>query len=360
MPRSYGSLFETVVSFGSLLAAFYRARRGKRGRLDVAAFEHALETNLLELQRDLLTGFWQPGAYRNFYVREHKRRLITAAPFRDRVVHHALHNVLEPLFEPRFIHDSYACRKGKGQHRAIDRFQSWARGHRYVLRGDITRFYPSVDHGILLRLLMRRVRDRRVLSLLARILDSGAGILEPEYEVAWFAGDDLFSPLARKRGLPIGNLTSQFFGNVYLNELDHFVKEGMRARCYLRYMDDFAAFGDDKAELHRVRAAMAGFLGKLRLTFCCRRTRLWQTRDGVEFLGFRVFPGHRRVRKATTYRYGRHLVRLAGAGRPGGAEVKASLAAWFGHVRHAAGRQVLRLVLRRAGLLAQHLTNGHG
>ncbi|MFO7675685.1 MAG: reverse transcriptase/maturase family protein [bacterium] len=353
MPHSFGGRFERMVRFESLLAAFRQARRGKRGRPDVAAFELNLEPGLLRLQRELVSGEWRPGPYRNFYVEDQKRRLITAAPFRDRVVHHALHAILEPVFETGFIHDSYACRRGKGQHRALARYQRWARGSRFVLRGDIRKFYPSVDHGILRRQLDRRIRDRRVLALCELILASGAGILEPEYELAWFPGDDLFTPLARVRGLPIGNLTSQFFGNVYLNKLDHFVKEELRCRRYLRYMDDFAVFADNPSALHGVRRDIERFLWDLRLTLHEARTRVWRTGDGAEFLGFRVWPGHRLVRKATAVRYARALRKLAaGSGAARNRRVRESLTAWLGHSRWGNSYRLNRQVLGRAGLLA--------
>jgi hypothetical protein len=332
-----------------------RARRGKRRKRAVAEFESSLEPELLRLQDELAAGTWRPGPYRSFYVHEHKRRLITAAPFRHRVVHHALLNVLEPVFEPMFIHDSYACRVGKGQHKAIDRFQHWARGHKYVLRGDVRKFYPSVDHEILMAVLRRRIRDQQVLALCGTILASGAGILESEYEMAWFGGDDLFTPLGRGRGLPIGNLTSQFFGNVYLNELDRFIKQTLGCRCYLRYMDDIALFSQDKRELYcwllRVMEALAG----LRLMLSRGRTRVWQAGDGVEFLGLRVYPGHRLVRRATAHRYCRRLKKLALLRRCGRAtyqNVRDSLAAWFGHTVRAHAYRLNREILGRSALLA--------
>jgi hypothetical protein len=210
----------------------------------------------------------------------------------------------------------------------------------------VRKFYPSVDHGILFRLLERRIRDRRVLALCRAILESGAGILESEYELSWFPGDDLFMPFARRRGLPIGNLTSQLFGNVYLNELDHYVKETLGCRRYLRYMDDFAVFGNDPRTLGLVKRYVGEFLAGLRLTLRREKTRVWQTSDGVEFLGFRVYPGHRLVRKATVYRYGRHLRRLCRR------QVHASLTAWFGHTCHANSFRLNTELLRRAGLLA--------
>ncbi len=346
MPPSLSGLFDRLTSFDNLLAAFLKARRGKRLRPAVAAFELDLEHELLRLQDELTAGTWRPGSYHNFYVHDQKRRLVTAAFFRDRVVHHALLNVLEPVFEPSFLYDSYACRRGKGQHRAICRYQRWSRGHQYVLRGDILKFYPSVDHAILLQLLSRKIRDRRVLALCTMIVRSGTGILDSEYRITWFPGDDLFSPLGRPRGIPIGNLTSQFFGNVYLNELDHFVKEQLCCRCYLRYMDDVAVFGDDPRSLALAKRRISEFLAGLRLTLRPEKTRVWQTGDGAEFLGFRVFPGHRLVRKATAYRYGRHLRRLSRR------QVRASLTAWFGHACHADSFRLNAELLRRAGLLA--------
>jgi len=338
-----------------LLAAYLEARRGKRRKRAVAEFEFNLEPELLRLQTELADGAWRPGPYHSFYVQEHKRRLITAAPFRDRVVHHALLNVLEPVFEPTFIHDSYACRVGKGQHKAIDRYQHWARGHKYVLRGDVRKFYPSVDHGILMAILRRRIRDRRVLALCEAILASGAGILEGEYELAWFAGDGLFTPLERRRGLPIGNLTSQFFGNVYLNEMDHFIKERLHVRCYLRYMDDLALFGQDKAEMAGWLDQVSGALARFRLALNPARTRVWQVRVGVEFLGLRVYPGHRLIRRATAHRYCRRLRRLVFLRRTGRAtfqNVRDSLAAWFGHTVRANAYRLNREILGRSALLA--------
>jgi RNA-directed DNA polymerase len=353
MPRSFGSLFPRLVSFDNLLAAFSRARRGKRHKPAVGAFEAALEVELLRLQDELASGAYRPGPYRSFYVHQQKRRLITAAPFRDRVVHHALLRVLEPVFEPAFIRDSYACRVGRGQHQSLDRYQAWSRRYRYVLRGDVAKFYPSVDHRILLGLVRRRVRDARLLELVAMIVESGAGILDSEWPVSWFEGDTLFSPLERKRGLPIGSLTSQFFGNVYLNELDHYVKERLRCRAHLRYMDDFAVFGDDPAELAAHQRSISEFLARLRLTLHRARTRVWRTSDGAEFLGFRVFPEHRLPRKATVYRYSRHLRRLAERKGPAALQrIRDSFAAWHGHTQHGKWYQVNRLVLEHAELLA--------
>lgn len=202
-------MFAALTSWENLLLAVRKASKGKRGRVPSAAFEYRLEDNLLALQHELRTQTYQPGGYASFVIHEPKRRLISAAPFRDRVVHHALCNLIEPIFERSFIADSYANRVGKGTHRALDRCQQFARRYRYVLQCDVRQFFPSLDHAVLRQTLWRKVADPQVRWLIDQILASGAGVLQEEYEMVWFPGDDLLAA-ARARGLPIGNLTSQF------------------------------------------------------------------------------------------------------------------------------------------------------
>ena len=199
--------YSQVYAFSSLYAAFRRARRGKRSRPEVADFEYNLEAELLSLRDELATYSYRPGPYRSFVVRESKRRLVSAAPFRDRVVHHALINVIEPLFERRFIDDSYANRAGRGTHRALDRCQQFARRYRYVLQCDVRQFFPSIDHTILRTCFARHIPDEGIMRLVDQVLESGVGVLNEEYTMTWFQGDDLMAAL-RPRGLPIGNLTS--------------------------------------------------------------------------------------------------------------------------------------------------------
>ena len=237
MAKTYKRLFESVVSFENLWLAWKKARRGKRYAPSAAQFDLAAEEGLLQLQEELASGAWTPGAYRNFMIHEPKKRLISAAPFRDRVVHHAVVNILEPIWEARFSQASYACRKGKGTHAAVDRAHWGIRNCAYYLKGDIVKFFPSVDHEILLGVLGRKVGDERLMSLLRAIVASGREVVHEDVPVLHFAGDDLFSPHARARGLPIGNLTSQFFANVLLNELDQFVHREIRPRAYVRYAD---------------------------------------------------------------------------------------------------------------------------
>ena len=291
------NLYPHVCDFTNLYRAYRAAARGKRGRPDVAAFEFNLENEILSLHEKLVAQTYQPGPYHSFHIREPKRRKISAAPFRDRVVHHALCRVIEPIWEARFISDSYACRVGKGHHRALFRCTELVRRYRYCLKCDVKQFFPSIDHAILRGLLARRIRDPNVMGLIDLILASGVGVLDSEYTMQWFPGDDLTAAL-RPRGLPIGNLTSQFWANVYLHELDQFVKHSLHWSAYLRYCDDFLLFGDDKADLHGCQVAIADFLVTLRLRLHEHKCVALPTETGVDFVGFRVYPTHRRLRRS--------------------------------------------------------------
>lgn len=340
--KTYRHLYPQIASFANLLLAFEKARKGKRSKTGVALFEYNLERELLGLERELQTESWQPGGYTSFTITDPKRRKISAAPFRDRVVHHALINITGPLYERQFIHDSYANQVGKGTHRAMDRCTQFVRRHRYVLQGDIAQFFPSVDHAVLLDILARPLRDPPTLRLTERILASGAGILDSEYTPHWFpqdfqAGQGSLLAIMRPRGLPIGNLTSQFWANVLLNELDHFVKRELKCPAYIRYVDDFLLFHDDKAQLHVWRTEIDHFLAGLRLELHPRKSVVFPTRLGVEFLGFRHFATHRRLRTGNAPRFRRKLERLAEAYAAGEIpidEVNQSVQSWVAHAAH--------------------------
>jgi retron-type reverse transcriptase len=333
--KRQGDLWDRLTSFPNLLRAATRASRGKRGSASVARFHFDLERQLCRLQDELRAKTYVPGRYWTFRIYEPKLRLISAAPYRDRVVHHALCGVIEPVFEPTFIFDSYACRRGKGTHAAVDRFTTFARRNRYVLKCDVSKFFPSIDHEILKALVARKIKDRDVLWLANLIVDS-SNLQETVDE--WFAGDDLLAPLARRRGLPIGNQTSQFFANVYLNPLDHFVKETVRIGDYCRYADDFVLFADDPRRLAEARAACREFLCSLRLRLHAHKSVVSRVVDGTRFLGYRVFPGHRLLARENVTRMKRRLKRLQrafAAGQIGPADLRRRLVGWIGHAAHA-------------------------
>jgi len=332
--KRHGDLFERICSFANLLEASRRARRGKRHRPDVVAFEFDLERNLLRLREELLTQSYLPGPYRAFHIRDPKPRLISAAAYRDRVVHHAICRVIEPVFEPTFIHDCYANRVGKGTHKALDRCTHFSRRYRYVLKCDIAGYFPGIDHEILLGLLARKIKCRPTLELLSTIVASS----NPQEGTAdYFSGDDLFTPHSRRRGIPIGNLTSQMFGNVYLGGLDHHVKEGLKVQGYLRFVDDFLLFSDDRAELVALLPRLQTYLDGLRLRLHPRKCQVIPTCCGVPFLGWQVYPDHRRVRRTTGVRFQRRLRELErgyNAGEYTQEDVRGSVASWIGHLSH--------------------------
>ncbi|MBI5302837.1 MAG: group II intron reverse transcriptase domain-containing protein [Chloroflexi bacterium] len=294
--KTYKHLYPRICAFQNLYTAYRDARRGKRAKRQVYQFEFNAEAELLRLQDELRAQTYQPGAYTSFRLGDAKRRLVSAAPFRDRVVHHALCNLIEPILERKFIDDSYANRKEKGTHRAIDRAQYFAQRHPYVLQADIVQCFPSIDHAILRGILARTIADAPTLWLIDQILASGADVHRAQYRMQWFPGDDLFAP-SRPRGLPIGNLTSQFWANVYLNELDQFVKRELKCAAYVRYVDDFVLFADDKTRLWEWKARLVEFLQALRLVVHPGKTLVRRVADGIPFLGWRIFPTHRRLKR---------------------------------------------------------------
>jgi retron-type reverse transcriptase len=255
--KRYRNLWEQIIAFENLLQASRQAQRGKRFNPNVLAFNDNLEAELHQLQHELATQTYRPGTYTTFQIRDPKPRLISAAPYRDRVVHHALCNIITPLIERTFIADTYANRVGYGTHKALQRFISFARSSRYVLQCDIRKYFPSIDHEILKAIIRRKLKCSDTLWLLDTIIDH-SNPQEPVLE--YFPGDTLLTPLQRRHGLPIGNLTSQFLANLYLNGFDHFVKEQIKARKYLRYVDDFALFSDDREFLAAARSAIEEYL----------------------------------------------------------------------------------------------------
>ncbi len=336
MVRKAHDLFDAIANFTALVAAGRRAARGKWSHPGAATFLANLEPEALRLERELTTGRYRPGRYTTIEIFDPKHRVVSAAPFRDRVVHHALCAVCEPIFERGFIFDSYANRTGKGTHRAVARYETFRDHYRYVLRCDIRRYFPAIDHDLLKRDLRRRIACPRTLALADRIID-GSNPQEPVN--SYYPGDDLFTPYGRRRGLPIGNLTSQFFANVYLDGLDHFCKEVLRAKGYLRYVDDFALFHDDPGCLDAWRHRIAAFLEGRRLRLHPRKTRIIETTAPSEFLGFVLLSGGwRRLPEANVRRFRNRLRglrdRLA-CGRVTDEEVACRVKAWVAHAEHA-------------------------
>jgi RNA-directed DNA polymerase len=340
--------FRELCSFANLLQAWRKAARGKRSSSGAAAFEDGLAERLLELHDALASGEYRPGRYTHFVIHEPKRRRISAAPFRDRVVHHALCRVIEPVFEAQFIADSYANRVGKGTHRAIDRLQHFARRYRYVLRLDIVKHFPAIDHAILLQTLAQHIDDPATLELARVIVASGENVLDQEYVPQFFPGDDLLA-LCRPRGLPIGNLTSQFWSNCYLHGFDLFVTQQLGCHAYLRYVDDFALFSNSKTTLWQWKVAIREALAQLRLRFHEGCAQVIPVTHSIPWLGFVVFPTHRRVKSRKVVQATRRLgerYREWQDGLISFGEFDASVQGWINHVRFADSWRLREHVLR--------------
>ncbi len=285
--------FARVASFPALVGAARVAARGHRRSPEVADFLLEVEGNCLALERELRDGTYQPGAYRTFCLNDPKPRVISAAPFRDRVVHHALCAEIEPALERDAAPESFACRRGKGTLAALRHARSLARRFRFCLKLDVRRFFETASHAVLRRLLFRRVADPGLRGLIDHLLDAGAPGSLPG------------------RGLPIGNLTSQHFANFYLGPVDRLVKRELRPGGYCRYMDDMLLFGRHKEPLWTAHRRIHRLVvDGLELELRDEVTRLAPVSEGVPFLGFRVFPGTTRFDPRRVRRWWRRMAAL--------------------------------------------------
>lgn len=339
MARTYSNLYEQICQYGNLYTAYERARKGKRYRSDVLAYSAGLGENLLGLERALRRERWEPGDYRSRMINEPKPRLIRIAPFENRIVHQAFCAVTAPLFEETFIYDSYACREGKGSHAALDRLTAFLRkrGGQYVLKGDLRKFFDSIPHGLVMRELEWRIADTQTLGLARKIL----GSYQSDFE-----GQPGFDP----RGLPIGNLTSQWFANIVGNCLDQHVKHTLGCKRYLRYMDDWLLIGDSKEQLWTWLREIRALLDGVGLVLN-PKTRILRAQDGVPFLGFRVWPTHRRLLRSNLVAGRRRLRWMLEDVRRGdlpGEDAVASLRSWFAHLAHADTDALRRSLWREA------------
>jgi retron-type reverse transcriptase len=333
-PPPLRDLYFRITAFPTLLGAFRKASKGKRYRPEVLAFGANLEAELFQLQQELLSFVYSPGPYRQFTIREPKPRLVSAAPFRDRVVHHALIAVIAPPLERHFVRTSYANRHGYGSHRALRRFARACREHPWVLQADIRLYFPSIDHQLLLAQLERRIACLPTLWLLRAILANGASA-GPAIDA--FPGDNLPTPLPRPRGLPIGNLTSQFLANLHLDPIDHRLRSLPGVRDYLRYVDDLSLFADHPEPLRHSLTVLRTELHALRLRLHPSKTQIRRTATGASFVGFHLIGGRIRLRNHSLLRIRRGLrrhSRYLPQGRISAARARASALSWDAHLAH--------------------------
>lgn len=366
MAKRHSDLFGGITSFAALRAAARKAVRGKRKKPGASAFMANFEREILRLERELQEGNYRPGRYVEILVRDPKERLVSAAPFRDRVVHHAVCAVVEPIFEAGFIDPTFANRTGKGTHAAVRAYEHLRDRYAHVLRCDIYRFFPSIDHELLKAEFRRRIACERTLGLMDLIVD-GSNAQEPVD--LHFPGDDLFEPYRRRRGLPIGNLTSQFSANLYLDRFDHWATEVLRAP-YVRYVDDFALFHDDPAVLSMWRERIERYLEGRRLRLHPRKTVILPADEPVAFLGYELAPdvlplrrrpvryGRRRLPDDNVRRFRRRLRGLRDrwqAGNISAPDVAARVGAWFAHAEQADTWRLRRAIFRAGRLRPQQI-----
>lgn len=333
--KRHGNLWNKIIDFENLLLAAQKAQKGKRFRENVLQFNFNLERNLIELQSELASLTYQPGAYTTFEIHEPKHRLISAAPYRDRIVHHALCNIINPIFDRSFLSCSHANRTGYGTHRALRTFIQLTRSHQYILQCDIQKYFPSIDHEILKTIIHNKIKCRDTNWLINSIIDAS----NPQFPVHNYFGDDhLLTPLQRRKGLPIGNLTSQLFTNLYLNKFDYFIVENLKISNYIRYSDDFALFSNSHSALQQARENIEAFLEKIRLKIHPIKSQIFETRQGANFLGFRILPHQIRVRSHNLKRGRRRLRQLLQQLDQGiitQHDLYSSLQSWFAHLNHA-------------------------
>ena len=290
MIQCYAS-YEYIISMANLLCAWSEFVKGKRARRDVQIFESRLMDNLFDLHDDLKNKTYQHSSCHAFNISDPKPRNIHKATVRDRILHRALYRALYPFFDRRFIADSYSCRPGKGTHKSLDRFREF--GYRashnhmrtvWVLKCDVRKFFASIDHEVLSKTLAKYISDSDILKLLNIIISS-------------------FDSGKPKKGLPLGNLTSQLLVNIYMNQLDQFVKHKLKATYYIRYADDFVVFSQDKMWIRYILVRIENFLkDTLKLDLHPRKVSIETTASGVDFLGWVHFPDYRILRTITKRR----------------------------------------------------------
>ena len=323
MPKTIKNVFDEKLTFLKLLEANERAAKNKRLRDDVIIFYMDLETNIMNLYRQIKNDTYKHGDYNIFVVKEPKTRIIMSLPYKDRIVHQwYVEEFVIPYYMPRFIKDTYACIKDRGTHKAVETLQKYMRimkrkyGHYYIIKFDIKKYFFNIDRDILFEILKKDIKDKKLLHFTEKLI---------------FDTDD-------KKGIPIGNYTSQYFANIYLNELDHFVKEKLRIKYYLRYMDDFIILIDTKEKAKEIKRIINDFLNEKLDLELNKKSRYYPNELGVDFCGYRVYETHILLRKRSKKKI-RKLVKEGNYGYRNNCldfeSFRQKFNSWRGHARHA-------------------------
>ena len=354
--KTLKNVFEQVVDYDNLYRAYLNARLCKRYRYEVLNFSAHLEDNLVKLQKELIDRTYTLGKYREFYIYEPKKRLIMAQPFKDRVVQWAIYQVLNPVFAQGYITDSYASIKERGTHKAVKRLHYWLRqvGKKpekyYFLKLDISKYFYRIDHDVLMGILKRKIRDDDMIFLLDKIVNSS----ETNFGLppGKSPGEVKRSDRVSEKGMPVGNLSSQMFANLYLNELDQYCKRTLGIHFYVRYMDDVIILHQDKDQLHEWKRIIDTFLKeKLQLDLnektCIRPITL-----GVEFCGYKIWNTHIKLRKSTALKMKRNLKKLQkeyAAGEVTVEEAKQTISSYLGILKHCDSYSLKRTIFGEYG-----------
>jgi retron-type reverse transcriptase len=314
--KTHKHLYEKICTKENICEAYKKARLGKRKKFYVQKFELNAKDNIEQLHQELVDETWMPLPYKQFIAYEPKERLIRAPQFRDRVVHHALVQVLKPIYEPLFIHDSYASLKHKGTHAAVNRLTQFLRrdiDNTFIFHGDVRKFFDNIHHETLIHILRKKIADEKVINLIRKIL-TNQGI---------------------SLGVTLGNYTSQWFANIYLNELDYYAKHELKVKHYIRFMDDFLLLSDSKSQLHDWKHKIKHFIKEeLMLELHPIKQQIFPTNTGIDFLGYTVWKDHKKLRRRNVERF---ISRLNKFDKKLSITpfIEASLMSWKGYTVHA-------------------------
>lgn len=309
MAKQIKNIYTELCSYENLNRAYLNARKNKRFRDEVLHFSFNIEEHLMEIGEELTNHTYTVGGYKEFFVHEPKKRLVMALPFKDRVIQWAIYQLVNPIFDKGYIFDSYGCREHKGTLKAVQRLYYWLKivGKKevkhYFLKLDMSKYFYRIDHQVLINLLRTKIADKELLWLLETIINYD----EVAFGLKLNGNVDDPADRLKGKGMPIGNLTSQMFANLYLNELDQYCKRKLGIKYYVRYMDDVIILADDKKKLHEYKELIEEFIGnKLNLNLN-NKTAIRPITLGVEFVGYKVFPTHLKVRKSTSLKMKRRL-----------------------------------------------------
>ncbi len=346
MPKRVNHIFDEKLTFSNMLEAYERSKEKKRNRKEVIVFDLNAVSNIMEILKTLQNGTYQVGKYREFTIYEPKKRLIQSLPFKDRVVQQwYVEEFIKPIFVPKFIVDSYACINGRGVHSAVRKLNRYMYNFSqknkdfYILKCDISKYFYSIRKDILYRIIERYIKDKKVLHLTKMLI---------------YHNDD-------KVGIPIGNYTSQYFANVYLNQLDHFVKEKLRVKYYVRYMDDFVLLLENKAQCKEILEKITEFLTKeLGLTLN-KKTNYFKAKQGVRFCGYKVYENRILLLKENKQKIKKKIKiwnKLYHENKLDLKETALKLNSWIGHAQNADTYHLIKEMKRKCEWLYDEKEQG--